>query len=127
MNARNVVTKRHEQDIIDVGNKIAALRNTENISQEMMAAQIETTQRIVSFHETGKCEMSIGTFFQYANALGVDPQKLFPDRFCHKEMQNKVDRLNVILSQLSEKSLDTIIGLAEQMSYLENQNMPNLI
>ena len=121
MNARNVVTKRHEQDIIDVGNKIAALRNTENISQEMMAAQIETTQRIVSFHETGKCEMSIGTFFQYADALGVDPQKLFPDRFCQKEMSEKLDQLNAILSRLSDGSLDTITNLAVQLSYLESR------
>ena len=121
MNARTVVTKRHEQDIIDVGNKIAALRITEKVSQEMLAYQMGASQKKVSIHETGKCEMSIGTFFQYADALQVDPQKFFPDRFRHEEMSGKLDQLNGILSRLSDRSLDTIMNVAIQLSYLESR------
>lgn len=111
---------RNVNDPSEIGQRIRAIRESRGLSQDRLADRMGTNRNAVSRHEKGENDMSVGTFFQYAEALEISPQALAPDRFRQESAPEDVTSLDRILTRLSKGSLQMVRMLAEHLEKLES-------
>ena len=63
-------------DYLDIGNRIRAERNKQNISQEKLAEMVDVGTTHISHIETGNTIPSIKTFIAIINALNLSSDEL---------------------------------------------------
>lgn len=63
-----------------LGENIAFYRNRRGLTQEQLSAMTDTTRVHVSRIENADCAVSLDLVFAIADALGVEPYKLFQNK-----------------------------------------------
>ena len=63
-----------------LGENIAFYRKRRGLTQEQLGAMADTTRVHLSRIENADCAVSLDTVFAIANALGVEPYKLFQNK-----------------------------------------------
>jgi len=63
-----------------LGENIAFYRNRRGLTQEQLSAMAETSRVHLSRVENADCAVSLDLVFAIANALGVEPYKLFQEK-----------------------------------------------
>lgn len=63
-----------------LGENIAFYRNRRGLTQEQLSAMIDTTRVHISRIENADCAVSLDKIFAIADALGVEPYKLFQNK-----------------------------------------------
>lgn len=63
-----------------LGENIAFYRNRRRLTQEQLSAMADTTRVHISRIENADCAVSLDLVFAIANALGVEPYKLFQNK-----------------------------------------------
>ena len=63
-----------------LGENIAFSRKRRGLTQEQLGAMADTTRVHLSRIENADCAVSLDTVFAIANALGVEPYKLFQNK-----------------------------------------------
>ena len=63
-----------------LGDNIAFYRKRRGLTQEQLGAMADTTRVHLSRIENADCAVSLDTVFAIANALGVEPYKLFQNK-----------------------------------------------
>ncbi|MDR6565470.1 helix-turn-helix domain-containing protein [Chitinophaga ginsengisegetis] len=71
-NADNII-------LVEIGNRIAALRNERGITLRALADEIDSDNAHISKIEKGKINVTIISLYKIANALGVDISALLPE------------------------------------------------
>lgn len=66
-----------ETDISGVAAQIRAIRKRKGVSQAELAQQLGVTQRVISYYENAKTNLSVEIISKIAKALGVTQKKLF--------------------------------------------------
>lgn len=105
----------YESDKKEIGQKIKAIRKDHGLSQDKLAEQMDVERNQIFRHENGLNDMSVGTFFKYADILGVSPLALCPDRFSPKDQPNELATLIPLLQQLSAEDIKIIELTAEHL------------
>jgi transcriptional regulator with XRE-family HTH domain len=72
------------------GAMIRAARERAGMTQEALGAALGVTQTCVSYWESRKCDIGMADFLRAAEALGVDPETLLPER--HRGYSSRRDR-----------------------------------
>lgn len=72
-------------DLEATGKKLKTLRKRAGLTQEQLAERVggTYTNTVISRYERGSTEMGIQTMYDLAEALGVPPSELTPDRLLH--------------------------------------------
>lgn len=60
-----------------LGRRIAEVRHRKDVTQEVLAARIATSEKYVQHIERGRANPSARLVFRIASALGVEPAELF--------------------------------------------------
>ena len=105
----------YESDKKEVGQKIKSVREDHGLSQDTLADFMDIQRNQISRHERGLNDMNIGTFFKYADALGISPQVLCPERFQPAAPTDKLIGIIPLLQQLDTADLDLIKHTAEHL------------
>ena len=63
-----------------LGENIAFYRKRRGLTQEQLGAMADTTRVHLSRIENADCAVSLDTVFAIANAVGVEPYKLFQNK-----------------------------------------------
>lgn len=63
-----------------LGENIAFYRNRRGLTQEQLSAMANTTRVHISRIENADCAVSLDLVFAIADALGVEPYKLFQNK-----------------------------------------------
>jgi transcriptional regulator with XRE-family HTH domain len=79
---------RNQSDVYDVGGRIREFRRAQKLTQEALAAEMESSTKTVSRVEIGDTALTIGGFFKACDVLGVSPNDLSPERFRQTERCN---------------------------------------
>lgn len=112
---------RNSGDPAEIGRKIRECRMKRGMSQDELADRMGLSDRnIIYRHENGKCEMGVCTLIQYAEAMGIDPPELLPNRFSRKHGHEPIEQAVEILGRLNGENLRLIIRLATQLAKAEN-------
>jgi len=64
----------------NLGQNIAFYRRMRNLTQLQLSEAVETSRNHLSRIENADCAVSLDTVFAIANALGVEPYKLFQNK-----------------------------------------------
>lgn len=68
---------QQKQRYISLGLNIAFYRKARGLSQEKLAEMVEVSRTHMSRIETADCAVSLDVVFRLADALSVEPYKLF--------------------------------------------------
>lgn len=83
---------RDKKDLLlSVGVKIKEARKLKNISQDLLAEEIESTQQLISFYENGKRPIRINMLQEIAQVCGVSIHYFFLDS---SEINEALDTVN---------------------------------
>lgn len=63
-----------------LGENIAFYRNRRRLTQEQLSVMADTSRVHISRIENADCAVSLDLVFAIANALGVEPYKLFQEK-----------------------------------------------
>ena len=108
---------------IEVGRKIRALREASGLSQNDLADLVGTNSNAVYRHENCIREMGIDSFFQYADALRVNPAELMPSRFYTlKAPARKWQELMEIIPELDDADIDALLFMATHLRTKNERN-----
>ena len=80
-----VLKQEWVSDLEATGQKLKTLRKRAGLTQEQLAERVggTCTNTVISRYERGNTEMGIQTMYDIAEALGVPPSELIPDRLLH--------------------------------------------
>lgn len=71
---------QQKQRYISLGLNIAFYRKARGLSQEKLAEMVEVSRTHMSRIETADCAVSLDVVFRLADALSVEPYKLFQSK-----------------------------------------------
>lgn len=104
-----------ESDKNEIGQKIRSVRQDHGISQDKLADLMGTDRNQIYRHENGHNDMSVCTLLQYADAFGIQPQELLPERYNPSSVSDQVNHLLSILQVLNPEDLQIIQLTAEHL------------
>ena len=105
---------RNEQDRYDIAMKLREIRTDRGMSQNRLAELTGMDPKQVCRHENAEHDISSCTLLQYAEALGVSPLALMPERFSGEE-DRKQRQICQTLKNLTDDNLQIIQMLANQL------------
>jgi len=105
----------HENDPVEIGEKIRLFRKKRKLSQDQLADLMGTDRNAVHRHEKGQHDMSICTLLRYADALEADPSSLFPDRYRDDSFGERTREAGRIMEMLSEENYRRILDMAKAL------------
>ena len=105
---------RNDDDKRVIGEKIRVAREAARLSQGDLADIMGTSSNVVYRHENGTREMGVGAFFQYADALHLDPVALFPDRYKEKTADGRRE-LASITAGLDDADIEVLLTMARHL------------
>lgn len=112
----------HNDDPIEIGQKIRQLRKRQKISQEQLAERMGFEERNTVYrHEKGQNTMSACTLLRYADALHVDPCFLLPNRYQAEPAVIRTREAGNVLEKLSEENYRKILELAQALLNMESK------
>lgn len=72
--------KNQKERYINLGLNIAFYRKLRGLTQERLAEKVDISRTHMSRIETADCAVSLDVVFNLADALNVEPYKLFQDK-----------------------------------------------
>lgn len=97
---KNKVHNYPNPDLVETGEKIRALRESRDMSQEQLALLLDTTKNSISKYENGQMEMKISMLYKLADLFGVTPNDLTPKHILKKTYDEKRKLIENIIQML---------------------------
>ena len=97
---KNKVHNYPNPDLVETGEKIRALRESRGMSQEQLAALLDTTKNSISKYENGQMEMKISMLYKISDIFGVTPNDLTPKHILKKTYDEKRKLIENIIQML---------------------------
>ena len=97
---KNKVHNYPNPDLVETGEKIRALRESRDMSQEQLALLLDTTKNSISKYENGQMEMKISMLYKLADLFGVTPNDLTPKHILEKTYDEKRKLIENIIQML---------------------------
>ena len=114
---KNKVHNYPNPDLVETGEKIRALRESRDMSQEQLAELVGVSKNSISRYETGTADMKSSVLFEISKVLDTTPNNLAADKYgFHNEIA--VDLTDIIEGLGEEKQRIiylTIKSLAEAL------------
>ena len=104
---KNKVHNYLNPDLVEIGEKIRALRESKGMSQEQLAELIGVSKNSISKYENGQAEMKIGVYNRLVEIFGVTPNDLSPNRLINNthskvNIEDVIDRIIHFTAEESE-------------------------
>lgn len=77
---------RNQSDVYDVGGRIREFRRARKLTQEALAAKMDSSTKTVSRVEIGDTALTIGGFFKACDVLGVSPNDYHQNVFAKQKV-----------------------------------------
>ena len=97
---KNKVHNYYNSDLVETGEKIRALRESKGISQEQLAALLDTTKNSISKYENGQMEMKISMLYKLSDIFGVTQNDLTPKHILEKTYDDRTRIIENIVQLL---------------------------
>lgn len=113
-------------DLSETGKKIKRIRKQAGLTQEQLAEKVggTCTNTVISRYERGTVEMGIQTMYDLAQALGVSPEMLVPDRLLHKLPDTSGELISAQKGDIAstENNKSSAPDIDELFSQLDDEN-----
>ena len=103
----NKVHNYLDPDLVEIGERIRALRESNGMSQEQLAELVGVSKNSISKYENGQTEMKIGVYNRLVEIFGVTPNDLSPNRLVNDAyskvtIEDVIDRIIHFTAEESE-------------------------